>query len=136
MEKQVGIWLDHEKAIMVTLMNGKEYITTIQSNIKDSFRTSGGSDSTFYESHDISPERRIEEKRKQLLHKYYKKIIHNIEDADWIFIFGPAGAKFELKKEIKKFKLLLSKISGIERAENMTDPQIVAKVKNHFIIFK
>lgn len=55
-----------------------------------------------------------------------------IRDADSILILVPGEAKGELKKRLEKDNLG-GHIVGIEPAGEMTDPQIVAKVKEHFL---
>ena len=55
-----------------------------------------------------------------------------IGDAKKILIFGPGEAKGELEKEIKKRKDLSVTIVGVESADQMTDKQIVAKVRKFF----
>ncbi len=52
-------------------------------------------------------------------------------DADNILIFGPGEAAGELKKRLKRHKLRGS-ILGVEVAKRMTDPQIVARVRQFF----
>jgi hypothetical protein len=70
--------------------------------------------------------------RRNQLHKFYKRIVHDVSDADRLFIFGPGEARLELKKEMRKNKALLAKIAEIERADRMTEYQIVAKVTAFF----
>lgn len=133
MEKQVGVWIDHEKAFIVSLVDGKTKITYVSSDVPGHVRLSGGSRSSMpYGPQDISPEKRIEEQYRNRLQKYYKKVIHQMDDADHIFIFGPGEARVELKKMMRKSKERFAKITGIERADKMTEPQIVAKVKQFY----
>lgn len=133
METQVGIWIDHEKACIVSLIDGKTTITYVNSDVPSHVRQSGGSrSSTAHGPQDISPERRLEERYRNQLHKYYKRIIHQIDDADQLFILGPGEARVELKKMMRKSKERFAKITGIERADKMTEPQIVAKVKQFY----
>ena len=66
------------------------------------------------------------------LNTYYEKVISCLRDAESIFLFGPGEAKGELEKRIEKDNLG-DHIVGVETADKMTDPQIVAKVKEHFL---
>jgi len=65
------------------------------------------------------------------LEKYYDAIIGNIRDADSIQIFGPGEAKGELAKRLKD-KNLSQHIVSIETTDRLTEPQIAAKVRQHF----
>ena len=55
-----------------------------------------------------------------------------MRDAEEILILGPGEAKGELKKRLAR-ENLGGRIVGIEAADKMTDPQIVAKVREHFL---
>ena len=66
------------------------------------------------------------------LDKYYDKAISAIHDATSILIFGPGEAKGELKKRIENKKLKGHKIA-VEAADEMTEPQIAAKVRQRFL---
>jgi hypothetical protein len=66
------------------------------------------------------------------LNSYYDEVISCIRDAESILIFGPGEAKGELKKRLEKDNLG-GCIVGIETSDKMTDPQIVAKVRAHFL---
>ena len=54
-------------------------------------------------------------------------------DAQKILIFGPGEAKIELEREIKKSKVLASRIVGVETTDKMTERQIKAREKEFFM---
>jgi hypothetical protein len=133
MKKFSCVWIDHEKAVIVTFVDGRQKVTKIDSNVGSRVRLSGGSRSkTPYGPQDVSSEKRIDEKRKHRLQDYYQDIIRNIIKADKIFIMGPGEAKGELKKEMEKLKNLAPKISRVAPADKMTERQLVAKAKDYF----
>lgn len=133
MEKNIGLWVDHEKAFIVSIINSKEEMKKIISNVESHIRTLGGSRAaTPYAPQDVAAERKFERRRKKHLHQYYKKVIDEIKDAQSILIFGPGQAKIELEKEIKKSKELANKIVAVETADRITEAQIIAKVKKFF----
>jgi len=55
-----------------------------------------------------------------------------IRDAEAILLLGPGEAKGELKKRIERDKLG-GRIVGVETVDKMTDRQIAAKVRQHFL---
>jgi hypothetical protein len=59
-------------------------------------------------------------------------VISYIRSAESILIFGPGEAKGELKQRLENEKLH-GNIVGIETVDKMTDNQIVAKVRQHFL---
>jgi hypothetical protein len=133
MKRYVGIWIDFEKAYVVSFEKSKEIITRIDSDVEGRVRLSGGSRSTIpYGPQDVASERKVEERRKHHLRGYYKQIIKVIADAHRVLIFGPGEAKIQFEKEIKKSKELKAKIAAVERADKMTERQIAAKVRDFF----
>jgi len=137
MKKYVGIWIDFEKAFIVSYESGEKSTARIDSNVEGRVRLSGGSRSaTPYGPQDIRSERRVEERRKHHLRRYYEETIKAIYDAHKILILGPGEAKLELEKEIKKMKQLAGKIAAVERADKMTERQIAAKVRKFFDLNK
>lgn len=137
MAKNIGLWVDHEKAFIVSMIEGNEKICKIESNVESHIKTLGGSRSaTPYGPQDVSVERKIEARRKQHLRKYYLKLIDEIKDAQNIYIFGPGNAKIEMKKEMKKLKDIAAKILAVEAADKMTEGQIAAKAREFFIANK
>ncbi|MFX0141604.1 MAG: hypothetical protein ACFFDN_48650 [Candidatus Hodarchaeota archaeon] len=135
MDKNIGIWLDHEKAAIVTIVNGLTTISHLHAEAENNNHSlHGASSATHFGHQEVTLERKIERRHKEHLHHYYQNIIHEIRDSKKIFIFGPGEAKIELEKEIKKTNDLASKIIAVESADKMTDHQIAEKVRNVFEI--
>jgi hypothetical protein len=134
MKRYVGLWIDHEKAMIAVVGKEARGITRIDSEVKGHIRLSGGSRSkTPYGPQDIRSEKRIEERRKHHLIRYYDKVIDLIQDADKILILGPGEAKRELEKRMTESKDLAAKITKIEAADKMTERQLAAKAKKFFL---
>jgi hypothetical protein len=133
MGKHVGVWIDHDKAFVVSINDGQQTAIRIESDVEGRYRLSGGSRSrTLYGPQEIASDKKIEERRRHQLRRYYRKVIREIADALAILIFGPGKARIELQKELEKTKALASKIVGSESADKMTERQIAAKVRRFF----
>jgi stalled ribosome rescue protein Dom34 len=134
MKKQIGLWIDRREAIIVILTDGEEEIRHVPS-VSEKYTLSSGS------SHARTPEGltgvTVEEQRDRKyvnqLNKYYDEVIAVIRGADAIQIFGPGEAKRELEKRIAR-NGLKTHIPPIEATDKMTDVQISAKVRQHFVI--
>ena len=132
MFKNIGLWIDHKKAVMVILDDKGEEIKLIQSgmNTQELFRGGMHMKTTHaaqYFPAEDHKDRRIMEK----LNKFYVEVISSIRNADSVLIFGPGEAKFELEKRMEREKATL-RIAAIETADKMTDRQIAAKVRSYF----
>jgi len=133
MKKLFGLWLDHEKAIIVSLMDESHKVIHVESDIEGRFRLTGGSRSnTPWGIQSATSESKRDFRYSKHLNIYFQHIIDLLKEAKQIYIFGPGEAKFELKKKIEKNNMFLDKISDIETTDKLTEPQIVAKVKKYF----
>ena len=133
MGKRIGLWIDHRQAVMVFLAGGKEEIKRVESNVRKDVRPSGGSRSkTPYGPQDVFAEVKRERQFVASLNRYYDDVITHFREADSILILGPGKAKEELKKRMER-KGLGGRIVGTETVDKMTERQIAAKVRKHFI---
>lgn len=125
MKKELGLWIDHREAVIVTVTAEEEEVKRIRSDVEKQGGSAGN-----------SPESKPEDQRDRRftnhLNHYYDEIIAAIRDADSILILGPGEAKGELEKRLDHEKLS-GRIVGIETADKLTEPQIVAKVRKHFL---
>ena len=131
--KQIGIWIDKREAKIVSLKDGNEHLNTITSDIED-FHPAGGSGTRLKGGpQDVVQDNKYLERERHQLTEFFKKIIKCIVDADGVVIFGPAEAGIKLNVELsEKHSQLHSKIKSIEKADNMTDNQIKAWVRDYY----
>jgi hypothetical protein len=124
MNQKVGIWIDHKSAVIVSASVGHVTTKTLESEVEAHPRYSGQRDS--------GGEKKYEQRHGQQLDRYYDDVISQLELADALLIFGPGEAKLELKERLSRSKPLSECTVDIETADKLTEPQIVAKVKEHF----
>ncbi|MFH1837825.1 MAG: hypothetical protein ABH862_06925 [Candidatus Omnitrophota bacterium] len=132
MGKQVGVWIDHEKAFIVTLSGKEVSVKKIGSKVEPHYRLSGGYRGKSQSGTSSVSERTPEERHKHQLHSYYQELLKMLKINEEIFIFGPGEAKTELTKELNKAKEFEHKIAGVETSDKLTEKQIIAKVKNFY----
>lgn len=135
MEKQVGIWIDTKKAIIVTLEGQKEErIIEINSDVENNvYHNKEGDKGTFSGSHQGDSETKFGNRRKEQYDYYLKDVVSIVKGADYLYIFGPGETKTKLEQRIRDEKSL-SKINlkAVETADSMTLNQIVAQVKDFY----
>ena len=132
MRTKVGLWIDHEKAIVVAITEKAEEITLIISMVEKQLRRSGDSPlKGSYESQQVPADDRRQRTYTGHLNIYYDAVIASIRNAESILIFGPGKAKDELKKRLGKNNLG-GRVVGIETVDRMTERQIAAKVRQYF----
>ena len=125
MNKRVGLWLDRNKAVIVSIANNTEARRIITSDMEHYVLYS-----TIVPG-DGAPENMRDRRFWNHLDEYYEKIMEDIRDATEIQIFGPGIAKYELQKHLES-EGLGGHIVSIEDADKMTDFEIATKVQKRF----
>lgn len=125
MKKEVGLWIDYQKAVIVILTQKAEIIRRIESDV-DRPAQNPASVSMGSSSDEVSPQQRASR-----LDDYFKRVVTNIQDAGSIYIFGPDEAKNDLEKQMERAGLD-EKVTDIEANDEMSDHQILAKVHRYF----
>ena len=132
MKAKVGLWIDHRKAVIVTVTDKGEETKVVESNVEKQSQRSGDSP---MEGHFESQKVRADDSRQRAftreLDVYYDAVIACLRDAESILILGPGEAKNELKKRLDK-KRLGRRIEGVGTADKMTDRQIELKIREYF----
>jgi hypothetical protein len=124
-KKQIGLWIDHRKAVIVTITDEGEETKQITSEMEKRVRFSSGA------SEDGSTEDVRDRQYGNHLNNYFDLVIACLRDAETIQIFGPGEAKGELEARLEK-EGLKGRIIENESTDKMTDRQIAAKVRAHF----
>jgi len=132
MTNKTGIWIDHRKAVIVTVLADGEQFDTVCSNVEK--HPERGGDSPLkgpYEAQHVPADDKRQRALTGHMNAFYDTVIDKIAIADSMFIFGPGEAKGELKRRLEH-RQLGSRVSALETADKLTDPQICAKVRQHF----
>jgi len=124
MKREVGIWIDHRKTVIVSVTDKGEETSLIKSDMEKHVRYSGA-------AQEDSAEDQRDARFTGHLNKYYDQVISRIRDAESILILGPGEAKVELEKRLEG-EGLSGRVVGIETVDKMTNRQIAAKVRKRF----
>ena len=118
-KRDVGLWIDHEKAVIVVVSDDETEIKVIKSKLKKHHRQSGV----------LTPADDVRQRElNEHLNTYYDEVVSYMRDAGSILIFGPGEAKGEFKKRLEN-ESLSQHIIGIQPADKMTEAQVVAQVR-------
>ena len=124
MNRTAGVWIDHKKAVIVSASEGHVTTKTLDSDVAAHPHFGGQQDG--------GGEKKYEGRHRQSLERYYDDVINHLGEPEALLIFGPGEAKRELKERLGRSGTRSQLIVEIEAADRLTDPQIVAKVKDHF----
>lgn len=131
MKTQTGIWIDGTQAIIVTLKDGGTEVKRVESEI-ETRPTEAGNQGSFMGNQHISNENKLKERKDHQVESYLKKVMDALKTTDELVILGPAGMKTQLKKRIELNANLAPKLKAVYAADNMTENQLVDKVKKLF----
>jgi hypothetical protein len=126
MSKDVGLWIDHKHAVIVTISAGGEETTCVSSYLEKESRPASGWGT--HGHRDYVTDDMQERRSMAQLERYYGEVIHNIRDAESIMIFGPGPAKGELAKRIEN-KHPHARILSVEPLDHVTDRQLAARIR-------
>ena len=133
MKKQVGIWIDTKKAVIISLKGKGHDIKIVESSIEGRERVAGeGKQFARFGVQFSNFEQRNEKHKAQEVHDYLKNVVSEIRDADEVVLFGPAEMKTELQKFIHHEIPPVPAIEKVVPADSMTENVMVAWVKDFF----
>lgn len=127
-----GIWIDHQRAVVVIREGSEEAVFELESNTERRIRNARSPHklepnfSTMSSAEDMRDRAFLNK-----LAKFYDRVISLIRYADHMYIFGPGEARRELQKRVEQ-KRLCGSIVSVESADKLTTYQIVARVRDFF----
>ncbi len=128
--RKVCVWIDHRRAVVAAIDDGEESLETLESHVERHARAAGGSRMAVPWGPQGPDEERSHERRYGIeLARFYRDVIRHIGRPDQLVVMGPAQAKLELKAEIED-SLLRDVNVVIETAGDMTDPQVLARLRS------
>src|SRR5688500_15863227 len=125
MKTELGVWIDHRKAVIATMAGKNADIRQVTSHMEKHVRYSGA-------AQEDGAEDQRDRRFTGHLNKYYDDVIARIREADSILILGPGEAKVELETRLGS-EGLGGRVVGIETVDKMTDRQIAARVRLRFL---
>lgn len=132
MKTKAGLWIDHRQAILVILSETGEEIRQISSDAEKQLRRTGSTPlQGNFEAQKVPADATQQRIFTAQLKTFYDEVIDCIRDAESVLIMGPGVAKNELNLRLEENNLS-DRVSGVETVDNMTNPQIAAKVRQHF----
>ena len=155
MKKKIGVWVDKERAVFISLNEKKQpdYLSQLQlgkrrgkmpkelhevqailsSTIQTKLRIPGDTkEFSRWGAQHYSTELKNEHKLKNEKKRYFRNILLGIKDVDEVVLFGPAYIKKELESQIERDSKLHAHILDVKSAHNMSERQMVRWVENYF----
>ncbi|WP_224491443.1 hypothetical protein [Robertkochia flava] len=131
--KNVGVWMDKEKAWIVVLNDEEVEMTVLESDVED-FNAVGGSRSkTRWGPQDVVQDRKYTEREKHQMKRYFENLAGELKEAGQLALFGPADTNKKFNNYLLEHqKDLASRVRGVEKADSMSENQVKALVREFF----
>lgn len=131
--KNVGVWMDKEKALIVEIDATGEHMRTLESGVEDYNAVGGSRSKTRWGPQDVVQDSKYTEREKHQMKRYFEELAKALEEADQLAVFGPADTNVKFNNYLKEHKKRLAeKVKGVEKADSMTDNQVKALVRDFF----
>jgi hypothetical protein len=132
--KQIGIWLDHSQAHFIDISKGPAIVETTYADEhgREHFAGEAAIGTKLGPTRATNNEHHVHNIEREVLSGYYNLLADRLKAYDDIYLFGPTGAKFELYNILAGDKHFKDKNIRIEASDNMTENQMVARVKYFF----
>jgi hypothetical protein len=132
MKREVGLWIDRQKTVMVTVLGEIEETLEIRSNVGKLVKPL----TKLHAQIPIVSRKEnvdtVQNDEGSYLSGYLDGVVSMLRNADLIWIFGPGDVKHELKKRLERVDLG-ERIVRVEAVNKMTNRQIIAKVRQHYL---
>ncbi len=125
MSTEMGVWIDHRKAVIAIIADHHETMKQVDSGMEKHVRYSGA-------AQEDSAEDQRDKRFAGHLDKYYDEVIARLREADSILILGPGEAKVELAERLRH-DAHRGRVVGIDTVDKMTDGQVAATVRQRFL---
>ncbi len=132
MKNNIGLWMDHKRAVIVPAQDaGTEIKVILSQTDRQPGRMDGERSTAPFEAFLVEADDVTQRKFTAHLHAYYEEIAASLLGARAVLILGPGEAKGELRKHLASV-MPKDCLVTVETADKMTDRQIAAKVHDHF----
>ena len=132
---RAGIWIDRRQAVVILPSDNDCSVFQVESGVEAKRRSTGGSGKSrpYMHENSDSSESHFDNANRNRLYKFLDKVAEVIAGANHIYIIGPGRTKDLLKKILVQEENIYGMLDiDIESAEQLTVPQIKAKVLSHF----
>jgi hypothetical protein len=132
MHTNIGLWIDHRRAVIVFPSRAEEETKVILSHAdRQPGRSDGERSGESHESLQTVADDVRDRKFAHTLNGYYDEVIACVHGAASLLVLGPGEAKGEFVKRLWHEKPATRSVN-VETTDKLTDRQIAARVRDHF----
>jgi len=135
---RAGVWLSSREALIVKISGvgrARPQVIRLKSDVEAWHKSTGGRRSRvpYMQTSAMAPiENRLKQRRDQELRAFFKEVLHELQDAEEIVVFGPGVVKSQLEHATRKLPAWRDRWVHVEAADQMTERQVVARTLRSF----
>lgn len=135
MGTKVGIWMDHQQAILVFLEADRERVLRLESGATAHPHSIGGSrTSSAYGPQDVVAEDKLDHEFRMAMDQFYQSVAAALESAEAVYLFGPGQAKKEFRNQLAADPRLADRVKAVEAAQQLSEADVIRQVKRFFSV--
>ncbi|MFO0979247.1 MAG: hypothetical protein U0996_22755 [Planctomycetaceae bacterium] len=127
----IGVWIDRRQAIVVKISGSEETCVHVESHVESQERRAADRTDGPYEPVQVPADTTRNRKESAELAKFYDEVISHFRNADAVYICGPGETRTQLKHHMAEHTGLTKNVQ-VEPSDRMTEPQLIAKIRQHF----
>ena len=124
MNAKLGIWIDHKKAIIVSVARDHSAVTRLRSSLRPHRHYHGAQDG--------GGEKKFEARHEQGVAHFVDAVARHVERGDEVLILGPGETKGALARRIRQIKSLKDVAATTTAADKLTEAQLVAAIRRRY----
>jgi hypothetical protein len=121
---KLGIWIDHKKAVIVSVAREHSLVTRLRSSLRPHRHYHGAQDG--------GGEKKYEARHEQAVAHFVDAVARHVERGDEVLILGPGETKGALARRIRQIKSLKEVATTTTAADKLSEAQIVAAVRRRY----
>jgi stalled ribosome rescue protein Dom34 len=133
-ERNAGIWLDQENAIIVHLQEASApVVEKLASGVETRLREPGQSKKfSQYGQTIVGNQEKKQHRQHNQREHFFKDIISHIRQEDHLYLFGPAAAKEGLMNAMEKVPGMADKVSAMATTGKLTSRAAIVVTNEYF----
>ena len=124
MNAKLGIWIDHKRALIVSVAREHSAVTRLQSSVRAHRHYHGAQDG--------GGEKKYEARHEQAVAHFVDAVARHVERGDEVVILGPGESKGALVRRIRQIKSLKGVATTTAAAGKLTEAQLVATIRRRY----
>ena len=135
MGTKVGIWMDHQQAMLVFLEADRARVLRLESGVTAHPHSIGGSRTpSAHGPQDVVAEDKLDHEYRMGMDRFYRSVAESLESAEAVYLFGPGQAKKEFHNYLSADPRLADRIKAVDAAQQLSEADVIRQVERFYSV--